>query len=120
MLNELVFSSETPKAIQYNVLPDGTAEVWMRRDITEVPNTEGEGTHFEYKEVMFLTNESEEVIASNFDTWFDYGAKWKQEKPLSQTDIVAKLQDDYSNLKTEMSDLTDAVLELANIVTEGA
>lgn len=91
----------------------------MRRNITEVPNEEDEGTHFEYEEVMFLTNESEETILANENTWFEYGAKWTQEDPLNQSAIIASLQTGYNNLKTEMSDLTDAVLELANIVTEG-
>ena len=86
----------------------------MRRDIKEVTNEEE--TQFEYKEVMFLTHESEESIRSNEDTWFEYGAKWQNNEALNQEDIIKNLQKDYIGLHADVSDLTDAVLELASIM----
>ena len=41
MLNMEVYSTDTPKQVQYNKLPDGTAEVWMRKDIIEEVTEEG-------------------------------------------------------------------------------
>ena len=73
-----VYSTDTPKQVQYNKLPDGTAEVWLRKDIIEEVTEEG-GTQYKYKEVMFITSESEESIVANFDTWFNFGSTWTSE-----------------------------------------
>ena len=109
MLNMEVYSTDTPKQVQYNKLPDGTAEVWMRKDIIEEVTEEG-GTQYKYKEVMFITSEPEESIVANFDTWFNFGSTWTGE-PLNNDIIIKRLQSDYN-------DLSNAVIELADMITE--
>ncbi len=66
--------TDKPSAIMYMALPDGGADVWLRKNINKVTvEDEGEepSTMYEADEVYFRTNESEEYVKKNFEKLFN-------------------------------------------------
>lgn len=61
-----------PGAISYMPLPDGRADVWLRENVTETTDEEGNAC-WECDEVSFRTYLSEEEVTVNFDTIFANG-----------------------------------------------
>ena len=66
--------SDKPSAIMYMALPDGGADVWLRKNITQVtiegPNAEPSQI-YEADEVYFRTNESLNYVEENFEKLFN-------------------------------------------------
>lgn len=74
MLN--VIYNEQPTAVTYMTLPNGQADVWLRKDIKETEQVYENDTLkvWEAKEVYFRDTISLEVVESNFDKlWYKYG-----------------------------------------------
>ncbi len=63
-----------PLAIMYMKLPDGGADVWLRKNIEQisVENPMGEPSEmYQADEVYFRTNESEEYVSEHFEDLFE-------------------------------------------------
>lgn len=75
-----VHSPVTPEEFQYNTLPDGTAEVWIRQNVREeAARSEGEGDMLEYvyDEIYFRTNIEKEVIKNDILQLAEAGSAWE-------------------------------------------
>ena len=92
-MHEAYFTTE-PAAVSYLSRPDGKAEVYLRRNITEYETEEG-GTGWKADEVFFETMLSEEEVSEQFDSYFI-------EEP-----------------ETTIGDLVDAIDILTQIILEG-
>lgn len=64
--------SQKPEKIRYMPLPDGGADVWLRKNIKkQTGEQEGtEYTYFEADEVYFRTNDAKAEIEANFEEYF--------------------------------------------------
>lgn len=115
-------------AIQYMPLPDGTADVWLRKNIEAVTGEEGE-TYYEADEVYLRTELSLEEVQDKFDDVFEspegYAIKAETEdEPASDLEAltarVAALETNMATLATEYISVksaisADAVIEAAPI-----
>lgn len=61
--------SEKPIAMLYMPLPNGGADVWLRKNIEQKADDEG-GTYYTAEEVYFRTNEPQSEIEENFEEYF--------------------------------------------------
>ena len=95
-----------PNTIDYMELPDGRADVWLRKDITETVDGE-ENTCWECEEVSFRTNLTQEEIEENFDEIFENGAPIVDEE--TQEEVA-----DGITLAERVEALEEAVLYLAS------
>ncbi|MCD7886733.1 MAG: hypothetical protein LUG44_03840 [Clostridiales bacterium] len=66
---ETVSYSQQPEAIQYMPLPDGSADVWLRRNITQVDGEDAWG--WEAEETYIHTDLTRDEVAANFDALFN-------------------------------------------------
>lgn len=66
---ETVSYSQQPEAIQYVPLPDGSADVWLRRNITQVDDEDTWG--WEAEETYIHTDLTRDEVAANFDALFN-------------------------------------------------
>lgn len=66
--------TEKPSEIMYMALPDGGADVWLRKNINQItveaPNAEP-SQMYEADEVYFRTNESQNYVEEHFDELFN-------------------------------------------------
>lgn len=60
-----------PEAVLYMPLPNGKADVWLRKNIQET--TEDEATVWTADEVYFRTSLDKESIEANFETLYENG-----------------------------------------------
>lgn len=91
-MTKTYFATE-PDRISYLPQADGTAEVWLRRNIQEVESEDG--PMWEADEVQFFTRLSEEEVLSQEDKHF--------EEPI----------------ETTLDDLVEAIDILTGIILEG-
>ena len=92
-VNRTQYSYE-PQRMDYIPQKDGSAEVYLRKNIEEVDDGEG-GTIWEADEVFLKTRLTEEDINGQFDSYF--------EEPIEMT----------------IEDLAEAVNILAGLILEG-
>ena len=108
-----VHSPTAPEAMQYNALPGGIAEVWIRKNITQtsVPSDIGEGTEYVYEEVYFQTAATKEQIEENLDAYWTIGESWEPEKPKTQEEKIRELEEKLQESRNE-NDLAIAELTM--------
>lgn len=108
-----VHSPTAPEAMQYNALPGGMAEVWIRKNITQtsVPSDIGEGTEYVYEEVYFQTAATKEQIEENLDAYWTIGESWEPEKPKTQEEKIRELEEKLQESRNE-NDLAIAELTM--------
>lgn len=66
------YYTEKPETLTYMKLPDGNADVWLRENIEEVEDDEG-NTQYQCDEVYFRTTLSKDEIEADFDAIFENG-----------------------------------------------
>ncbi|MCC8076402.1 MAG: hypothetical protein LIO95_10770 [Clostridiales bacterium] len=66
---ETVFYSAEPEQIQYMALPNGEADVWLRRNREQVDS--GDGWTWQAEETYLHTTLTRDEVAANFDALFD-------------------------------------------------
>ena len=54
-------------------------DAWLRKNIAEVHNADGEGTHWEADEAYFKTHATAEEIEDDFDGYFEEASGWTPE-----------------------------------------
>ena len=108
-----VHSPTAPEAMQYNALPGGMAEVWIRKNITQtsVPSDIGEGTEYVYEEVYFQTAATKEQIEENLGAYWTIGESWEPEKPKTQEEKIRELEEKLQESRNE-NDLAIAELTM--------
>lgn len=78
MLNKTEYS-QRPEKVYVEEHEKGN-DAWLRQNITEIPDVEGDGTHWEADEAYFKTFATEEEIEEDFDGYFDEASGWEPEK----------------------------------------
>lgn len=110
------------EAVQYISLPDSKlADVWMRKDIQEETVTcettspqDGETQYVTYKEEtaeelyfqVDTSKVSEEDIKANFDKYWVFGEKWRNENAITDKEKIAELQAENVELKQYIIELS--------------
>lgn len=91
-----VESPEAPKPFQYNELPDGGADVWIRDNVTEGKDAE-DNVLYTYNEAYFKTDETEESIREDLEAWTEYAKEWtpEVERPIPERVEVLEAKVDY-------------------------
>ena len=108
-----VHSPTAPEAMQYNALPGGMAEVWIRKNITQtsVPSDVGEGMEYVYEEVYFQTTATKEQIEENLGAYWTIGESWEPERPKTQEEKIRELEEKLQESRNE-NDLAIAELTM--------
>ena len=108
-----VHSPAAPEAMQYNALPGGMAEAWIRKNITQasVPSDVGEGMEYVYEEVYFHTTATKEQIEENLDAYWAMGETWEPERPKTQEEKIRELEEKLQESRNE-NDLAIAELTM--------
>lgn len=118
MLSKDVLFDREPEAVVVMPLPDGMADVWIRRGIgsAEAENTEdGDGVtvqHFAQEEAygrLKADEASPEAIVTNLDEWFSRLSSWEPPKPGSHAQQEAE---DLSAMRAQVESLAAQVGEL--------
>ena len=114
-----------PEELCYNTLmtpnAGNTAEVWIRRNIRqqEVPalSNEGEPTQeWVYDEVYFQTAVDLDKITADLDGYWELGCAWKPEVPMTDKEMIAKLQKDLKEARTDLAQSrTDSDMAIAEL-----
>lgn len=108
-----VHSPTSPETIQYNALPGGMAEVWIRKNITQasVHSDIGEGMEYVYEEVYFQTTATKEQIEENLGAYWTIGESWEPERPKTQEEKIRELEEKLQESRNE-NDLAIAELTM--------
>ena len=78
--------TERPDGIKYMSLPSGSADVWMRRNISEITDPETGNMSYEADEAYMRTPAAEDDISSDFDKWFETASAWQPSISESKSD----------------------------------
>lgn len=104
---EEVYYCEQPEPILYMPLPDGGADVWIRKNIEAA--TDNDEWIWRADEVYLRTDMTLEKVTENFEDLFRALAE-EVEKPAPEERITA--------LENENKMLTDCILEMSAIIYE--
>lgn len=96
--------TEQPGSIMYMPLPKGGADVWLRKNIAEEHDDEG-NTFYTADEVYFRTNEPKETIEADFEEYFSGNLPHPPAPKISDAERIAALE--------------AAVLDLAEVMANG-
>lgn len=97
-----------PDTIQYMPLPDGQADVWLRKNIEETRDEE-KNTVWEADEVYFRTSLDKESIAAAFEAMFLNGGETKiNEETTNQPTVEERLDA-----------IEAAIMEIAEVMANG-
>lgn len=99
-----------------------TADLWMRKNITEVTDPETGAKSYEADEAYMRTNAAKAEITADFDAWFETASAWEppvpEKKPDTQEGRITALEAAVEKLKqgtgtpADVSKIEQAVAEL--------
>lgn len=117
--------SAKPEELCYNTLmtpnAGNTAEVWIRRNIrqqtTPAPSdSEEDNLEWVYDEVYFQTAADRTEIESDIDGYWELGGNWSPAVPLTDKEMIAKLQVELREAKTDLAQArTDNDMAIAEL-----
>ena len=88
-------SAEKQEDIEIS-LRNGTARVYLRSNHQEVPDPEGESTHWECEEAFMECSDSDapdkEEVEEDFEAWFEYVADWAAPKVKTLAQLQADVE----------------------------
>lgn len=120
MITERACFTEQPEELLYMPLPNGGADVWLRKNPNKVTpvNEDGEPTaHWEVDEayMRFDTDPPTEVsVKSDFATWYDTATAWQPEQPAPPSKET--LEERVVSLKSENNMLRDQLNTVMDVV----
>lgn len=123
MITEKVCFTSQPPALDYLPLPNGKADVFMRKNI-ESAETEDGTVYYADEAYMRITNgsPSQAEIVAGFDEWYDTAAAWQQPTPTKKPDTqearIAALEEAVEQLKEGGETGSDNSEALASITEE--
>lgn len=101
------------------LLPSGDADLWMRKNITEIAETKETAAGYEADEAYMRTTATEAEIAADFEGWFETASNWQppqpEKKPDTQEGRIAALEETVKDLKEKNASLAEE-LEAAKII----
>lgn len=118
MKTDSVHCPTMPATVQYNVRSDGTAEVWMRKNIqqTTTADEDGENLEYTYEEVYFRTTATKEEIEGNFESYWESGQGWEPDVPMTQDQKIEALQTKLDQANAELAQTkTDNDMAIAEL-----
>lgn len=107
------YYNKEPEPLQYMPLPDGKADVWIRKNIREAEMTGEEagegiiGAAWEADEVYFRTSLDKENILARMDELYENGGEPIPVKPKEAT------------TEERLDAIEDAISELAEVIANG-
>lgn len=122
MLNQFVQYNNEPEAVAVMELPDGSVDVWLRKGVNSVQQTdEGGGTYTAYQadEEAYGRFQADQVpdAAEDFDAAFEVVAAWQPPTPPdAKLDPLNDLRAQVSNLAAQNALLTECILEMSEAV----
>lgn len=119
-----------PEELTYRALKDGTAEVWIRKNIeqttvlSESAGGGGDNLEYIYNEVYFRTTASQEEIEADINGFWLAGQEWEPDVPLTPTQKqeirIATLEKQLETARTELeqsrTDNDMAIAELTMVM----
>ena len=85
------YYNQEPETVSYMPLPDGRADVWLRKNIAETTDEEGRPV-WEADEVYFRTNLDQGSILAEFDELFlNGGETGSDEEPVGKPTVEDRL-----------------------------
>lgn len=121
MINHVIFD-ERPEEITYAPLPDGKADVWIRRNVREFAaeeSEEGEAitvTKWAAEEAYMRTNAPLSAIEADLEGAFNRALAWKSgddaQKPTSSEERLLLLEKENAELFRQLTDTQLALCEL--------
>ena len=120
MIVNTVHCPVKPAAMQYHPLGDGTAEVWLRKNIRQTTveaETGGEeNLEYTYEEVYFRTTATQAEIEGNQDSYWETGQGWEPEVPLTPEQKIEKLQLELNQANADLAQAkTDNDMAIAEL-----
>lgn len=123
MITTGVISQSKPETMLYSLRKDGSAEVWLRKNIkqTTMPasalSDEGDGDNliWMYDEAYFRTNAPREEVEADAEKFWTIGCDWSVEVPLTADQKIAELQE---QLKRANADLEKSRLDSDMAIAE--
>lgn len=113
MLNHVIYG-ERPVELEYMKLPDGKADVYLRKNIQAVED--GWAADEAYMRCNYTYND----VETNFDRIFDEAAAWKQgddePKPTNLLERVEELERENATLVGQLTDTQLALCELYEMI----
>ena len=112
--------NERPAPVDYAILPEGKADIWLRKNIQQAEKEgreEGETPQTVWKAdeaYMRVTATKDDIEAANFDEWWTTAEAWEYTqatavKPQTQAERIASLEAENTALKEQLADTMDAV-----------
>lgn len=131
MINHVTFN-EKPETVAFTPLPDGKADIWIRRNIREFAaeeDADGESLTVTkwaadeaYMRSAATLDAVEADIESDIEAAFARAAAWKpgddEEKPLSEGERIALLERENAELFRQLTDTQLALCELYESLIE--
>ena len=88
-------SAEQQQDIEIQIR-NGIARIYLRADHQEVPDTEGEGTHWECEEAYMECADADapevEEVEEDFEAWFEYVSDWQPPRLKSWEQLQADIE----------------------------
>ena len=116
--------SQPPDSIKYMSLPTAdTADLWMRKNITEVTDPETGTKSYEADEAYMRTAATEAEITADFDAWYETASSWQPPKPYknprTESERISALEEAVEQLKVNgINDDSDTFAKIAAITEE--
>ena len=121
MIKHAVFN-ERPESLTYSPLPDGKADIWLRKNIREFAADEGEDGE-SLTVVKWAADEAYmraaiplSTIEADIEAAFGMAAAWKQgddeEKSLSEDERISLLEKENAELFRQLTETQLALCEL--------
>lgn len=85
------FFGELPQSVVFEKHDDGNW-VWMRKNIEEVEDEEG-NIQYSCDEVFFKTGATREEIVEQFDAYYFFGTTWVEEKEPTIEDRISAVEE---------------------------
>ena len=116
--------SAKPEELCYNTLmipnTGNTAEVWIRRNIrqqtTPALSSDENNLEWVYDEVYFQTTADRADVEANIDGYWELGKDWNPSVPLTDKEMIKKLQAELRAAKAELAQArTDNDMAIAEL-----
>lgn len=127
MIKHAVFD-DRPESLTYSPLPNGKADIWLRRNIREFAAEEGEDGErlnvikWAADEAYMRTVLPVSAIEADLDAAFEKAAKWEQgddeDRSLSENERISLLESENAELFRQLTNTQLALCELYESLIE--
>ena len=104
--------TERPAPIHYMELPTGAADLWLRKNITEVTDPETGAVGYEADEAYMRTNATEAEVQADFEGFYTLASAWEPPvppKPPTPEERITALEEENAELREQLNTTMEAV-----------